>query len=416
MRIPDVKFSSRKLSQQNPLLKGTDVRHLQQTLKHLGFYKGRVDGAFGFQTRLAVIKFQKAFKRKPTGTIEGSDFEILQELKYYNIDQWNSPRNCFANTGYFPTPLPPNLKKTANKSIKNIISITSFANTLILTSKEGVYAFDLNTLKQVWKNTKIFPKAASVVRSYRIYIPAEELITLDIQTGKVQNTIPGSFCQPVSVQNNKIYAPTDSGTLLALKSKGNLQWKYNTQSARCSTPAIANNLIYFSAFDRSICCLDKKGIPYWKQKLPDIIKIPLALWQNRVYAISISGSFFCFDAFDGTLLWQKKLPDEEYLPPAFLKDELIATDYRGNIYCIGTKHGELRWIKNIKLPITSPPITCPTSIFIGTDSGIWTYNNKTCKETMNLEGHIIKAIAYSRFDLFVATDKKLIRLSPDAIN
>lgn len=412
MRIPDINISSRKLSQQKPLQKGTDVRFLQQMLKYLDFYKGRVDGIFGFQTKIAVLNFQKAFKTKPTGIIDDTHFEILQNLRSYNIEQWNTPRKGFDNTGYFPTPLPSNLNTTAKKNIKDIIGITAFANILIITAKTGIYAFNLDTSKLLWKNTKVLPKAEAIVQNYKAYIPSEELTILDALTGKKLITFPGNFTQPVAVENSTIYAPTDGGRLLALKNNGSLKWQYDTQSALCTTPALANNLIYFSAFDRSAYCLDKKGIPYWKQKLPDITKIPPALWQNKFYIISVSGDFVCLDSFTGDILWQKKFPDEEYLPPAFFDDNMVVTDIRGNIYCVDTKDGDLCWAKDIRLPITSSPITCPTCIFLGTDTGLWTYDKKADGKVINLEGHTIKAMAYTRFDLFVATDKQLMRISP----
>lgn len=411
MRIPDINISSRKLSQQKPLQKGTDVRFLQQMLKYLGFYKGRVDGIFGFQTKIAVLSFQKAFKTKPTGTIDDTHFEILQNLRNYNIEQWNTPRNGFSYTAYFPTPLPSKLKRTAKKNIKDIIGITAFADILIITTKTGIYAFDLDTSKLLWKHTKVLPKAEAIVQSYKIYLPSEELVILNALTGKKLTSFPGNFTQPVAVENSTIYAPTDGGKLLALENNGIPKWEYNTQSALCTTPALANNLIYFNAFDRSAYCLDKKGIPYWKQRLPEITKIPPTLWQNRLFIISVSGDFLCLNALTGDTLWQRKFPDEEYLPPAFLDDNMIVADIKGNIYCIETKSGNLCWAKNIKLPITFPPITCPTCIFLGTDTGLWTYDRKAGEEVMNLEGHIIKAIAYTRFDLFVATDKQLIRIS-----
>lgn len=39
--------------------RGTEVRQIQTKLKHLGYYKGSVDGIYGTQTKNAVIAFQK---------------------------------------------------------------------------------------------------------------------------------------------------------------------------------------------------------------------------------------------------------------------------------------------------------------------------------------------------------------------
>ncbi|MGB3963867.1 MAG: peptidoglycan-binding domain-containing protein, partial [Tepidanaerobacteraceae bacterium] len=62
MSLPRVAFGSRQLKKQRPLIKGTDVRRLQQALKHLGFFRARVDGVFGYRTSEAVREFQSFFK------------------------------------------------------------------------------------------------------------------------------------------------------------------------------------------------------------------------------------------------------------------------------------------------------------------------------------------------------------------
>lgn len=47
--------------------KGTDVRELQGRLKHLGYYKGRIDGDFGWGTYWSVRNFQYKFGMKVDG-------------------------------------------------------------------------------------------------------------------------------------------------------------------------------------------------------------------------------------------------------------------------------------------------------------------------------------------------------------
>jgi N-acetylmuramoyl-L-alanine amidase len=48
---------------------GTDVRELQGRLKHLGYYKGRIDGDFGWGTYWAVRNFQYKFGMKVDGIV-----------------------------------------------------------------------------------------------------------------------------------------------------------------------------------------------------------------------------------------------------------------------------------------------------------------------------------------------------------
>lgn len=49
--------------------KGSDVRELQGRLNHLGFYKGKIDGSFGYGTLKAVKTFQWKFGMKVDGIV-----------------------------------------------------------------------------------------------------------------------------------------------------------------------------------------------------------------------------------------------------------------------------------------------------------------------------------------------------------
>ncbi|MCI3919487.1 spore cortex-lytic enzyme [Paenibacillus sp. TRM 82003] len=58
---------------------GGDVRELQGRLKFLGYYKGKVDGDFGFSTLTAVKSFQSKFGMKADGIVGAST-----KTKLYN--------------------------------------------------------------------------------------------------------------------------------------------------------------------------------------------------------------------------------------------------------------------------------------------------------------------------------------------
>lgn len=76
---------------------GTAVTALQQALKELGFYTGKVDGSFGAGTQSAVTAFQKANQLTQTGTADGE----TQALLYTG-----SPRNSKGKTQKVKTVAP----------------------------------------------------------------------------------------------------------------------------------------------------------------------------------------------------------------------------------------------------------------------------------------------------------------------
>jgi len=64
---------------------GNDVRELQSRLKFLGYYKGNVDGAFGYGTYWAVRNFQYKFGMKVDGVVGANTrSRLVAATKGYN--------------------------------------------------------------------------------------------------------------------------------------------------------------------------------------------------------------------------------------------------------------------------------------------------------------------------------------------
>ncbi|ASS75161.1 spore cortex-lytic enzyme [Tumebacillus algifaecis] len=75
-------FTTRKLVRGS---QGTDVRELQGRLKHLGYYKGRIDGDFGWGTYWAVRNFQYKFGMKIDGIVgDNTRTRLVRATRGYN--------------------------------------------------------------------------------------------------------------------------------------------------------------------------------------------------------------------------------------------------------------------------------------------------------------------------------------------
>ena len=61
---------------------GDDVATLQEQLKALGYYSGKVSGSFLDGTRAAVRQFQKDYKLKETGIVDGETEALLMNAEY----------------------------------------------------------------------------------------------------------------------------------------------------------------------------------------------------------------------------------------------------------------------------------------------------------------------------------------------
>lgn len=64
---------------------GNDVRELQGRLKHLGYYKGKIDGDYGYGTYWAVRNFQYKFGMKVDGVVgDTTRTRLVRATRGYN--------------------------------------------------------------------------------------------------------------------------------------------------------------------------------------------------------------------------------------------------------------------------------------------------------------------------------------------
>lgn len=63
---------------------GVDVIELQARLQYIGFYKGKIDGKFGWSTYWALRNFQKDYGLKVDGIAGANTKRILSKHTYYN--------------------------------------------------------------------------------------------------------------------------------------------------------------------------------------------------------------------------------------------------------------------------------------------------------------------------------------------
>jgi N-acetylmuramoyl-L-alanine amidase len=73
-------LGSRLLAQRRPMLRGDDVRALQQWLNRLGFDPGRDDGIFGPDTERALREFQRASGVAPDGVCGPATCRALEQV------------------------------------------------------------------------------------------------------------------------------------------------------------------------------------------------------------------------------------------------------------------------------------------------------------------------------------------------
>ena len=413
MRLPLIPFGSRPLKQQKPLTKGSDVRRLQQALKHLGFFNSRIDGVFGYETIRAVREFQRFFYLKQSGIVDKNEFEILKEPMQSGINNWYTTQRDHAHSGYCPVPILTQLTICWTRRIPDIIGLNCRTDRLIVTTRKDVLAIDLKSGDKLWKSEGIFPEGPPAISNGQVLIPAHNLEILDLYSGKSQKSLSVDiFTSSVAAKGNHIYAPSQ-GSLYTFDQKGNVLWKYGTSGAYSTSPTLGYDLVYFASYDRNIYCLDEKGVLYWKTKASDITKIPLALWDGKIFNVSQDSWISALNPLEGNIIWRKKFSDEEFMMPAFHGDFMLLANYKGEVTALSFQRAEVKWVVDLPAAPTTSPIVCKDTFFIGTGEGLMAYKIETLENKRYLEGEKITAIVPAGISLFVATEQELVRLFPE---
>lgn len=411
MKLPHVPLGSRILKKQIPLLKGSDVRHVQQVLKRLGFLNTRVDGVFGYETDRAVKRFQEAFQIKQKGIIDNETLNILEELIKLKPHRWQFTQNL----GSYPIPISSQLKISLMRSMPGIISLDSFDDRIIITSANKVSAFSKKDDTLLWENRDINPRGAPTFKGFQILVPSQELVILDGYTGKLEKSIDiYNPISPITTEKDKIFA-VERGNVYAFSPKGNRLWRYDTTGALATPPILGYDLVYFASYDRYIYCLDEKGYLYWKTRTPDIIYHPLCLWDDKIIALSQDSWIYALNPLTGSMIWRKKFSDEEFLMPAFCRDFMLLTDLQGGVFALNPQNANIKWVLDFNTVLTTSPVVSPKSFFIGSEDGLIAYDLDHKEKNLYLKGEKIRYILPVGFDLYAASEEKLIKLSPEKL-
>ncbi|MDI3480630.1 MAG: hypothetical protein PWQ97_285 [Tepidanaerobacteraceae bacterium] len=412
MKLPAITLGARELKRQKPLMTGTDIRRLQQMLKWLGFFNSRIDGVFGYETELAVMKFQKAFNIKPSGIVEKKLLDVLCEMEKGEAWRWRTIQKDYSHTAFSPMPVPWDLKIVGKKRMPGIIiGLCRYGGILVAVTRSGVCAMDIKTLKTRWNNRSFIPASWASVSAGVVAVPAENLMILDVFSGKLLANINfDTFLSPPAIAGGIIIAQA-GGSTYAFDERGSLLWRYKTEGALCSPPAVAYDLIYFASSDGNIYCLDKEGAQYWKVRVNDIISEPLSIWDGRVLAVSRSACFYAINPLTGELMWKKEFADGQFLAPAFQRDFMLTVDIKGCIFAMSPRKAEIIWTKELKAQPSSLPIICCDTVFLGTESGIAAVRIKSGETRVFLEGKKITALIQARFGIIAAAGEEMVVLS-----
>ncbi|MBP5344286.1 MAG: PQQ-binding-like beta-propeller repeat protein [Alphaproteobacteria bacterium] len=182
----------------------------------------------------------------------------------------------------------------------------------------------------------------------------------------------------LTTDGNQIFVIFDQGTLVALKSDGEIAWQKELAMPIRTTPTFNNRLLFVLSAKNVILALDKKtGKEVWRyQTTPSDTFLQgmahPALSQNILIVPFTTGEVIAFDAASGMLIWSQTMIGNQledlYELPHILAAPVISgnTVYlAGNANLLGAYNlqtGQTKWTHNIGSVVT--PVLSGNVLFV----------------------------------------------------
>jgi len=241
-----------------------------------------------------------------------------------------------------------------------IVESVAFKDLLFVAGENGLYAFDKETGRVIWKQFVGFISCKPII-AYNLVIAGCEngnIYAFEIDTGKISwserfldsttlsevfhDTLyigSGNLCYAFNIKNREIlwefktngkisaspkinnkdvYVGSWDGNLYALDSRnGNLKWTFNTGWGIVTTPAVSSNLIFVASNDNKFYALNREnGNLKWSFKCKSAIHSNPIVYGEYVFFGSDDGRFYALNISDGYLKWS-------FTPGYFIKDDSL---------------------------------------------------------------------------------------------
>ncbi|MGZ4123394.1 MAG: spore cortex-lytic enzyme [Tumebacillaceae bacterium] len=193
---------------------GTDVRELQGRLKHIGYYKGNIDGSYGWSTYWAVRNFQYRFGMKVDGKVGANTREKLVK----------------ASRGYNPW---------AQGKSAPVAHASGYSNPTALHTSSGGHYVSYND-KRLLANA-VYGEARG--ESYMGQVAIAAVILNRLDSPLFPHTVPGIIFQPgafTAVQDGQIYLTPNQAAVKAVNDAIN-GWDPSSGAIYYFNPATATS-------------------------------------------------------------------------------------------------------------------------------------------------------------------------------
>jgi outer membrane protein assembly factor BamB len=140
------------------------------------------------------------------------------------------------------------------------------------------------------------------------------------------------------MRNGRIYAPTESGSLVQFSEQGSRVWSESHSAAVTATPAVTEENVYYGTRDGDLIARSvSDGFEQWRFTTPeDAISSPVVVADGTVYFGCNDSRVYAVDAESGAPEWQFGTGNNIVNPAPVVSGGMVFIGSRdGKFYALG---------------------------------------------------------------------------------
>lgn len=159
-----------------------------------------------------------------------------------------------------------------------------------------------------------------------------------------------------AVLENRVFAATDSGRVIAVDEKGSVNWEQRLGLALSGGLSAGYGRIFLGTAEGELLALSAMdGKLIWRQRLSSAMLAPVALAADRVVAQSQDGRVQVLDAGTGSPVWSYDVPVPQlslrgYAMPIIANGKVVVASAAGKVVALDLATGAGLWESQVATP------------------------------------------------------------------
>jgi outer membrane protein assembly factor BamB len=307
------------------------------------------------------------------------------------------------------------LNWSQNVGSQVLVDPIAYGNYLLVVAGDGSVVAMNREGARIWKaNLKRGIESTPVIHEGNAYVVANngDFYSIRITTGQIswKNKMFGALLfgsKPV-IEKDTIFLATSFGRVYAFSTAGKELWHTDLENGVYSSVAYNNGKLYVGAEDHYIYAMDaKKGNVQWKFKTDSrMVSSSPMISGKTLFVGCYSGSFYAIDTDKGNEKWKFKSGDSIFSTPLISGGMVFFGSNDGNLYALSADGGKMMWKLETGSKVKSSPSTNGEFLFITSGNQIYALNMKNggIQWTHRFDRSVKTSAGIKGNDIFVGLD------------